>query len=438
MASLRRAPNGEWYSRRLIPDDVREAYSKAHGTGREVRFRAPGDLPDERAKAEFRDWDATVSTRIDIIRSTARGEGVALTFRQLHGLAGEWYGWFVTPHEEEPGRAWDWDEWQGRLEAVYRGFHDQDDNDDYELDHPTISRHARAAVSELGRVPSFLVEKGLKLDEKTSDAFLDVVEDELLAAIALLQRRTSGDYRRDRRPETFPPPPPPAVAAPAVVESPAKATGMQCFDVFRAWVEERKPAAATVNRWRSVFLGLGEHFMGRDIATITADDAVAWKDTLVTEERSAHVANDVWIRAAKTVFEWALKNRKVTANPFKDVAVAVAAKKTKTREREFTETEARTILSATLAPAPERMATHNANARRWVPWLCAYTGARSGEVAQLRAEDVRQRPLGFWTIHITPDAGTVKGGQMRVVPLHEHLIEQGFIDFVKGIGKGPL
>ena len=87
--------------------------------------------------------------------------------------------------------------------------------------------------------------------------------------------------------------------------------------------------------------------------------------------------------------------------------------------------------------ATTRMARHNAMARRWVPWLCAYTGSRPGEVTQLRAQDV-QRENGLWVIRITPEAGAVKGRRARVVPIHEHLIEQGFIKFAEAQGNGPL
>jgi len=70
------------------------------------------------------------------------------------------------------------------------------------------------------------------------------------------------------------------------------------------------------------------------------------------------------------------------------------------------------------------------------PWLCAYTGARVGEIAQLRAEDVVTRE-GVPAINITPEAGTVKTGKVREVPLHEHLIDQGFLEFARS-RSGPL
>jgi hypothetical protein len=37
---------------------------------------------------------------------------------------------------------------------------------------------------------------------------------------------------------------------------------------------------------------------------------------------------------------------------------------------------------------------------------------------------------------LTPEAGTMKNRKIRVVPLDEHIIAQGFIAMVQGIGKG--
>jgi integrase len=58
-------------------------------------------------------------------------------------------------------------------------------------------------------------------------------------------------------------------------------------------------------------------------------------------------------------------------------------------------------------------------------------------MAQLRGVDVIERD-GIHAVRITPDAGTVKGSVARVVPLHQHLIAQGFLKFVAQRGKGPL
>ena len=72
-----------------------------------------------------------------------------------------------------------------------------------------------------------------------------------------------------------------------------------------------------------------------------------------------------------------------------------------------------------------------------MPWIAAYTGARAGEITQLRGMDVIEQD-GVPAIRITPEAGTVKTGRARVVPLHEHLVEQGLVGFARTTGKGPL
>jgi integrase len=76
-------------------------------------------------------------------------------------------------------------------------------------------------------------------------------------------------------------------------------------------------------------------------------------------------------------------------------------------------------------------------AKRWCPWLAAYTGALMGELRQLRGSDVFRQD-GVWAIKISPEAGTVKSRKPRTVPLHEHLIKQKFVQFAEASGKGPL
>ena len=93
------------------------------------------------------------------------------------------------------------------------------------------------------------------------------------------------------------------------------------------------------------------------------------------------------------------------------------------------------ILNASLQYSKPETPTERA--RRWVPWLCAYSGARSGEITQLRGRDIEARG-GMYVMKLTPEAGTMKSGKIRVVPLHEHIIAQGFIEMVKQVGNGAL
>jgi hypothetical protein len=61
----------------------------------------------------------------------------------------------------------------------------------------------------------------------------------------------------------------------------------------------------------------------------------------------------------------------------------------------------------------------------------------AGLLTQLRKMDVVEQD-GIQALRITPEAGTVKGGMMRVVPLHQHLIAQSFLQFAEEHRNGPL
>ena len=112
-------------------------------------------------------------------------------------------------------------------------------------------------------------------------------------------------------------------------------------------------------------------------------------------------------------------------------------KPAKLRSKGFTDEEASAILKATLRVGGERDFPETRAAKRWVPWICAYSGARGGEIAQLRKSDVR-KDGEHWTITIIPEAGTVKTNEARSFPVHTHLVEQDFSEFVSEAPDGHL
>ncbi|WP_306115213.1 hypothetical protein [Roseovarius sp. MMSF_3305] len=138
------------------------------------------------------------------------------------------------------------------------------------------------------------------------------------------------------------------------------------------------------------------------------------------------------------MFEWVKTRKKIKVNPLEGVKVAGANQPLKTREPEFTEDEIAKLLQASLKPMSTRIQAKLRATYGWVPWLCAYTEARGGEMTQLRKEDFIRHRNGFWVIKIMPEAGDVKGNTYREIPDHEHLIGQGLLDFVERSVAGPL
>lgn len=431
MTSLRRAKNGDWFSRKAIPDDVRDAYQSAYGVRREERFRLSADKSPGEAKAAFAEWLADIEGRISALRAATTGKALELSHRQLHDIAGRWYDWFVVQYadDQEPVEAWDfrYERYQDAVEAF--GGDLPDDDEDRERS-PRHAAKVRAVVLELSRLQTFLASEGINLSSDTLDRLVDTLEADLVAAMALLRRRAGGDYRPDTHRERFPQSMP-------IVPANVKLAGWNVQEAFEAYVRERQPQPSTVNRWRVVFLDLNDFLDRRDIALMTEDDAVGWKDKLVAKgDMGARTINEVWLTSARTVFNWAKRQKKIATNPFDGVKVATG-RKTPTKGA-FKPEDVKTILTATVQPQGPRVSPHFRAAIRWVPWLCGYTGARVGEITQLRKQDIERHPDGFWTLHITPEAGAVKGAMPRTVPLHDHLIEQGFIEFVRKAKDGPL
>jgi integrase len=404
---------------------VREEYGRLYGPRFEAKFSAPASTKLHVAKQLFGEWLAEVEGRIAATRAQRKGEGRSLTPRQARALAGEWYDWFIARHPVSDRQTWEnlRDQVQGALrEAVGDEQWEQNNPDDLWRDDEELRKAVRPVLADLGETAQFLGMKGMALDNEARDRFLKVLYDDLSAVLHRLIRISDNDYSADKYRERFP-------------KFEGADTGETPWQLFEKWVSERKPATSSIESWRYVFGPMTEHFKDRSAASITPDEAQHWIKSLINPSRSARTVDTNWITASKTVFGWAAEHKHIPRNSFADVKVTVP-KRTKLRETQaFRPHESQTILKAALEVSDSK--TADGAARRWVPWLCAYTGARVGEITQLRKEDVSE-PGGIPELRITPAAGTVKSGRARVVPLHEHLIEQGFLAFVAGHGNGPL
>ena len=192
----------------------------------------------------------------------------------------------------------------------------------------------------------------------------------------------------------------------------------------------------TVNKWRTRVASL-VNFLGHDDASrVTRADLNGWAASLVTKGLAKKTIVDGYLPAVRVALAIAHDDGAIAGNPASGLRVR-APKAVQLRERDLTDDEAAAILKAALGRHSDRLAPEHVLARRWVPWLCAYTGARVGEITQLRAMDIRQEG-GVWVIHITPEAGSVKTGKARSVPIHSHLIEQGIQELAKQGDASPL
>ena len=399
----------------------------------------------DRAEAKLR--AARVEAYVGAAWSAAQSGPSRLSHKQAVALSGEIYRDFVGSLEDDPGAAQVWadvlatnaDVGAGRfgLGAIFSIFPNEE------------ARTLAALEARYGKFVDLVLSRhALVVDTDSRSRLLKEFARSMTEAADRLKQAAEGDYRPDVVAQRFPawtPPQPAAGNEPRTASSAGAATSLSAL--VEGWWQEAKAtglAQSTHESYRNTMAKFVA-FLGHDDARrVTADDVVRFKDHRLKEVNprtgkpvSPKTVKDSDLAGLKAVFGWAVGNRRLASNPAAGITIKLG-KKVRTRSKGFTDAEARVILAHALAHrrGPQEMAT-TAAAKRWVPWLCAYSGARVGEVAQLRRQDVRQED-GRWVMVITPDAGTVKNKEARTVPLHPHLVELGFLAFVESAPTGHL
>jgi len=233
-------------------------------------------------------------------------------------------------------------------------------------------------------------------------------------------------------------------APPAPVSGP----GVSILGLLAGYLKELAKSgggAEAGRRWTPGFKAFVRYLGHDDARLISKQDVIDWKNELL-DELAPKTVRDTNIAALRAVLQWAIDDGRlpgVTANPASGVKIRVT-KRTLDRPKGFTLEEAHAVLTAARDYRPQHSdnpATRESEfvtaAKRWTPWLCAFSGARISEMTQLRTQDIMTED-GVTFMRITPDAGSVKTNTYRDVPIHLQLIEMGFLEFVKGAEPGPL
>jgi integrase len=198
----------------------------------------------------------------------------------------------------------------------------------------------------------------------------------------------------------------------------------------------RPKTVTTVRGYLEKFIA----FIGHDdAARVTKADVRRWRDSLM--EQSApkllpKTIDDSYISAVKSVLAHGVKEFDLPSNAASNIR-DTRPSPAPTRSKGWSLQEAAQILQATFDGSSKALSTPHKRALFWVPWILAYTGLRASEVTQFRGRHL-STDGGAPHLIISPLDGNTKSGKAWAVGIHEHLIELGFLDFVKQIGDGPL
>ncbi|WP_416356314.1 site-specific integrase [Aureimonas phyllosphaerae] len=285
------------------------------------------------------------------------------------------------------------------------------------------------------QIDAYLDDKGLRIHPDYVQLFEHGIARAVDEGIAkALHMQFAGDFSPDPAALRYPPPQEVRPMEPKVVRP--NAAKMAIVETFDDYVKASKLATSTRKRWGLSMGNLKRHLAHDDLRMISTADVADWIAALRASGLSKRMIRDVHLAALKALMSWLVGERRLSENPASGFRIKVP-KATKLRNKGLTDEEAKAILEATLEPPSNKLGPKHAAARRWIPWLCAYTGARVNELTQLRREDVID-VSGIACIRITPEAGSVKTGQYRDVPIHPHLIEQGFLTFARRTKTGPI
>jgi integrase len=198
-------------------------------------------------------------------------------------------------------------------------------------------------------------------------------------------------------------------------------------DLLSKWAAECAPDAKWLYQTRLSMKKLVA-VVGHDDATrITRGHVIEFKEKLAKKGLNSGTINR-YLGEIKRPFEWAFKNEKIGTNPTEGVVFERKSRGKKTTRLGYTDEQARIILLS----ARDEELPH----RRWIPWVCAFTGTRLDEIAGRDVRDI-EKIGSYWVLNI-PEGKTP--GSVRKVPLHPVLINEGFIDYVEMLPTtdGPL
>ncbi len=282
--------------------------------------------------------------------------------------------------------------------------------------------------------------KGIRTDVASLERLATALAGErgaLIEATALNEARAGGDYRTPRA--AFPEWPD---RTPAAVSSPS--SGLKLSELVERFLAAEHPRIKqiTKDRYRPALLAFVAFTKNPPASAITEDDIRAFKEHRLSDgERTAATYYRADLPAIKSLFKWATDKEHhakplLSVNPAAHVRVLTDAQlgRAATSRDRFYDEEIVAILRGAVAVPPNRRDATLSFAKRWCPWIAAYTGARIASITGLRKEDIRSEG-GVWFFTFPPEKGCPR---FREVPTHQHLIEQGFIEFVESRPEGPL
>ncbi|MBD8894203.1 integrase [Roseibium litorale] len=203
----------------------------------------------------------------------------------------------------------------------------------------------------------------------------------------------------------------------------------------RARGKDAKPLPVlTIKKYRMHCASFAEWRKDKNALSVTAAEGKAWVECLQDTGDVGNRTIKAMLQNVRTVLNWGRQNDPANFFSAGNPLIGIKAPDYTTAPsylRAFTMDEAKLVLAA--ARKEEKAAL------RWVPWLCAYSGMRVSEAGRLRKEDFFQSGgRWFWKVTTAGGRSLKNSSSERRVPVHQALVDEGFIKFLNGADDGRL
>jgi integrase len=404
-------PNsGVYWLRKGVPEDLRTLVGKREEK-RSLRTRDPVEAKRRHAEA---------LSEIESRWANLRAGPKTLTEIEAHQMAAAVHDRWLQQHQPNPSEQTYW-----RTDLADRLFAPPELPTMEDIRNGTFLTTIDIDALEILKMEKWCLE----IAEERLAAHGLVVHDQsrrkLAVAVGTATQRASLTLARLAKGEIFST----ASLFPTGSKAPADAQPLSFKFLVDGWSTERRPVAKTVYEWSRVVRQLVEYLGSDDARSLTGEDLVGWKSSMVAAGLRPKTIQDAKLAPVRAILQWGVNNKHLASNPADGISLDVRSKQGE-KKRSFTDDEAKIILKAALGEKDP--------VRRWVPWLGAYSGARVSELCQLRSEDIIKLD-DIWCMKLDPEAGSLKtSGSERVIPLHPALIDRGFLKFAATIKAGPL
>lgn len=213
-------------------------------------------------------------------------------------------------------------------------------------------------------------------------------------------------------------------------------------DIYELWKKAEPRSKDTVQVYART-LGMAEKCLGTlpPLSRITRAQGNTFKAWLQDPSQglSSKTAKNYFTSLQALLNFARLELEAIPHNPWQGLGIKVL--KTVTR-RPWKDEELQTLFNQPLFQSyalPTNGRAGGGAAAYWIPLLGLYTGARIGELAQLRVQDISQVD-GIPVIQITDaDEGQrlKTSASRRRIPIHPELIRLGLLDYVEDIQAAP-